>query len=679
MTHPSLCKNFSGLLHGGDYNPEQWTPEIWADDDVLMPEARFSAVTLGVFSWVSLEPEEGQYTFDWLDNRMDAQAKAGRIAILATPSAAMPAWMSKKYPEILRTWDDGVRHAHGRRVNYCWSSPVYKEKTATMARVLAERYKGHSALGMWHVSNELGGTCYCKLCQEAFREWLFDRYGSLHALNEAYWTAFWSHTFTDWEQLEIPNPIHGETSINGLTMDFRRFVSDQMVRFYRNEADQLRAVTPDIPITTNLMGTYPELDSRKIAPYLDVASWDSYPFFAGKPTELHSWRSASFCHDLTRGFKNKPFLLMECSPSSSNWYPVMGLKRPNMHILEGLQAIAHGADGVQYFQWRMGRGSSEQFHGAVVAHNQSADARVFKEVASLGNALQELESVAGTYTKSDVAIIYDWEQNWAIESVHAPRIDKRNYSLTVMDHYNVFWNAGISTDILGLSDDFSAYKLLVAPMAFMLDSATIDKLVAYVKNGGILVTSYWSGIVNESLLAYTGGGDPRWQDLLGLWNEEIDALYDDVKVDVLFNGRTFQARDLCELVVPKECEVLAEYGSEFYAGRPAVTRNLYGSGTAYYVASRNEEAFNREFLLGICMQHGIEPCVDGEWPEGVTVRQRGDYVFVLNCTPVEVEVRVTDSEFTSLVGPDFVGHVLKLPPFGTSVFQHAPSRVTVSI
>ena len=667
MIHPPLCRNFSGLLHGGDYNPEQWTQEIWDVDDELMPRAHFSAVTMGVFSWVSLEPSEGVYDFGWLDNRMDAQAKAGRLAVLSTPSAAMPAWMSKKYPEILRTGQDGVRRDHGIRVNYCWSSPIYREKTVQMAQVLAERYKDHLALAMWHVSNELGGMCYCDLCRSSFQDWLRERYRTLDVLNAAYWTAFWSHTYKEWDQIPIPNEIHGEHCVNGLTLDWKRFTSDQMVRFYCNEADQLRAVTPDIPVTTNLMGTYPELNPRAIAPHMDLASWDSYPFFAGKPTELSSWLHAAFCHDLNRSLKQKPFLLMECSPSSSNWYPVMGLKRPGMHTLEGLQAVAHGADGVQYFQWRMGRGSSEQFHGAVVAHNQSPEARVFQEVASLGAMLKDLKDVAGTDTSTNVAVIYDWEVNWAIESVHAPRIEQRHYGKTVVDHYQVFWQAGIGTDVIGCNADLSKYKLVVAPMLFMLDEATIQKLAQYVQNGGTLVTTYWSGIVNETLLAYTGGGHDKWKELFGIWTEEIDALYEGVEVDVNYGVRHYKAKELCELVNEQGCEVLAEYGSEFYAGRPALTRNLYGSGTAYYVASRNDAAFTKDFLLGLCTGLNIEPALAGDWPEGVTVQRRGEFIFILNCNAHEVEVRSSGLGMESLVGPGFEVGEIRLPAYGVSV------------
>lgn len=678
MIHPPLCRNFPGLLHGGDYNPEQWTPEIWDADDALMPKAQYSAVTLGVFSWVSLEPEEGQYSFEWLDNRMDAQAKAGRAVILATPSAAMPAWMSRKYPEVLRTGADKVQRMHGIRVNYCWSSPVYREKTAKMARVLAERYKDHPALAMWHVSNELGGTCYCDLCQDEFRAWLRQRYGSLEALNAAYWTAFWSHTYTSWDQVEIPNPKYGEHSINAMALDFRRFTSDQMIRFYRNEADELRAITPDIPITTNLMGTYPELDSRKIAPYLDVASWDSYPFFAGKPTELSSWLHASFCHDLNRALKNKPFLLMECSPSSSNWYPVMALKRPNMHVLEGLQAVAHGADGVQYFQWRMGRGSSEQFHGAVVAHNQAEDARVFQEVAQLGQILKDLSDVAGTETTAEVGLIYDWEVNWAVEAAHAPRIELRNYNDTVKQHYQSFWQAGISVDVIGVEADLSRYKLIVAPMLFAVSENTIQRLAAFVEQGGTLVTTYWSGIVNETMLAYTGGGNSTWRDLFGLWNEEIDALYEGDTVEITWGNQRYQARELCELVRPIGCEVLGEYASEFYAGRPALTRNRYGSGTAYYVASRNDQAFHDDFLLDLCARLDIEPAMEGEWPAGVTVQRRGDYLFVLNCTSAEVEIRANGEGLQSIVGAGFEAGTLTLPAFGSAVLKYVSVAAPVA-
>lgn len=654
--YPPLISNMPGIIHGGDYNPEQWPTQIWLEDTELMKKARWNAVTLGVFSWASLEPEEGNFTFDWLDEVIELQAKAGRKVGLATPSAAAPAWLSKRYPETLRVGPDGVRRKHGNRVNYCWTSPIYREKTRIIAQKLAERYRGHPALAYWHVSNELAGECYCDLCQGSFREWLRNRYVTLDALNAAYWAKFWSHTFTDWDQIEAPGEPYGETSINGLTLDWKRFVSDRIVDFFLNEANALRQITPDVPVTTNLMGAYPVLNPFKIAPHLDFAAWDSYPWFHSGPSDIETWVYTAFCHDLNRSLKSgKPFLLMECSPSSSNWYPVMALKRPNAHSLECLQAIAHGADGVQYFQWRQGRGSIEQFHGAVMAHNNRSDVRVFREVAEIGKTLEQLRGVVGAKKAAEVALIYDWEASWAIDVAAAPRKHNKGYMKAALAHYRPLWNAGINTDIIDSESDLAGYQLVIAPMLFMLKNGVPEQLAAFVENGGTLVLTYWSGVVDETSLAFVGGFPEPLRSTLGIWVEEIDALFPEQLNKIRTNasnlfeaGEIFEATELCELIHAEGADVLATYASDFYAGRPALTRNRHGAGDAYYVASRNDEAFTSAFVFGLCSQLGIEPAVKGSWPDGVTVQVREgdseDYVFVLNCTDRETVVGLQGGE-----------------------------------
>lgn len=669
-TNSRIVPKATGLLHGGDYNPEQWDSATLAEDDRLMDVVGWNEASMGIFSWVSLEPEEGKYTFDWLDERMDAMARHGRIVGLATPSAAQPAWMSLKYPEILRTGHDGVRRRHGHRVNFCWTSPRYREKTAVMARALAERYKDHPALGFWHVSNEYGGACYCDLCGAAFRDWLKERHGTLEALNAAHWTAFWGHTFTDWEQIETPTH-GGESSIIGLYVDWKTFVSDRIVDFFRHEASALREITPDVPVTTNLMGTYPELDAWKIAPHMDFAAWDSYPFFSGPPHTLEPWISTSFSHDLCRTLKGKPFLLMECSPSSSNWYPVMGLKRPGMHLLEGIQAVAHGSDGVQYFQWRQGRGSSEQFHGAVVAHNQREDARVFRDVADLGALLKSLSEIAGSTTNADVALIYDWECNWAIENVQAPRREKRDYKQTVVDHYRALLSQGIACDVISSECDLTPYRMVVAPMMFMLKPGVAERLSSFVEAGGTLLSGYWSAVVNESVLAFLNGGDETWKRLFGIWVEEIDARYADRPMTIrTADGTEYEARDLCELIHAEDAEVLATYAADFYAGRPAVTSMERGAGRAVYVASRNDDAFLSDTLGELARSAGVAPDVSGSWPEGVVVRKRvgshAEYVFVLNFNDHEVEVALEEPGLTVFATGDPSSR-LALPSYGHAV------------
>lgn len=676
-TYPPFFSRQKGLLHGADYNPEQWPESIWAEDSRLMEVAGFTSVSVGIFSWVSLEPAEGHYTFDWLDRVLDIQAEAGRSVFLATPSAAVPAWMSRKYPEVLRTGPDRVRRLHANRVNTCWSSPVFREKTAEIDRRLAERYAGHPALAAWHVSNEYGGYCFCDLCAARFRTWLRDKYGSLDALNQAYWTAFWSHTFTDREEIQIPGDPIGGTSILGLTLDWKRFSSWQIVDFFLHEKGVLNEVSPGVPCTTNLMGTYDVVDGFEIARHLDFVSWDSYPWFHGRPDEAKDWTWTSFCHDLNRSLKNgQPFLLMECSPSSSNWYKTMHLKRPGQNRLEGLQAIAHGADGVQYFQWRQSRGSLEQFHGGVVAHNNRESAKVFQDVVELGTALKELGDVVGSRVESEVAVIFDWEVMWATQTLLGYRTSELNYSKAVFEHYLPFADSHTPVDIVESTADLTRYKIVIAPMLFLLRPGVAENLARFVEAGGTLVTTCWSAWVDVTGLAFHGGYPEPLASALGIWSEEMDELYADQRNGFEWQGKRFEVRDYCERIHCTTAEPLATYTDHFYAGEPILTRNRFGKGAAYMIAGNPEPAFLKAFYGELCNSNEIRPAVEGQVPTGVSVRKRSggdkDFLFVLNYNQSTAQLDLSSEEWT---GPDgMAARVVELPAFGTAVLTRARDK-----
>jgi len=423
-----ISEKYPHFLHGGDYNPDQWLnyPRILDEDIRLMKLANWNVVSLGIFAWAAIEPEEGNYQFEWLDRIMDKLYDNGIYVILATPSAAPPAWLVQKYPEVARVDSNRVRHLFGGRQNHCFTSPIYREKVRNINRKLAERYKDHPALVAWHVSNEYGNDCHCDLCQEAFRTWLKKKYNNdIKRLNHEWWSYFWSHTFTDWSQIQTPSSI-GETTIHGLNLDYKRFVTDQTIDFFKNEIAPLKEFTPNVPITTNFMGTFPGLNYWKFAKHLDFISWDSYPTWHGNEEDWVVAYKTAFVHDINRSLKGgQPFMLMESTPSVTNWQPVSKLKRPGMHALSSIQAVAHGADTVLYFQWRKSRGGFEKFHGAVVDHCGHENTRVFKDVKEVGEMLKMLDPIIGTSVKSEVAIIYDWENNWAIEDAKGPRQEKR--------------------------------------------------------------------------------------------------------------------------------------------------------------------------------------------------------------------------------------------------------------
>lgn len=682
--YPPINPKCPHFLHGGDYNPEQWlhAPEILKEDLRLMKLAHCNAMSVGIFSWAALEPEEGRFTFDWLDQVMGDLANNGVFAVLATPSGARPAWMSQKYPEVLRVSADRTRILHGARHNHCYTSPVYREKTALINRKLAERYRNHPALLVWHISNEYGGECHCALCQDGFRAWLKERYGSLEALNQAWWTAFWSHTYTDWSQIESPAP-HGEWAVHGLNLDWKRFVTHQTTGFMKNEIAPLRELTPNVPVTTNMMGTYSGLNYWKMAPELDVVSWDNYPAWHGVGEDWKLGSSVSFVHDIYRCLKGgKPFMLMESTPSNVNWQEVCKPKRRGMHRLSSLQAVAHGADTVQYFQWRKSRGSFEKFHGAVVDHVGHDNTRVFRDVTEVGQLLEKLNTVIGTTVRAEVAIIYDWENDWAIGDLQGLSKKRRDYSGTCVAQYRPFWSWGVPVDVVSMDSDFAGYRLLIAPMLYMVRPGVAERIDKFVRNGGSLIATYWSGIVNESDLCFLGGFPGPLRKILGVWAEEIDVLHDgetNVVIPSAKNGLglagRYKARELCDLIHAENAQVLAKYGTDFYKGRPALTVHTFGKGKAYYIASRNDDRFQDDFYGGLVRGLELKRVLDVKLPKGVTAQLRtdgkNDFVFLLNFQPASRKVNLGRERVVDMLTGRAVQGTVTLPAYGSLVFRRS--------
>jgi len=632
--YPPVIPGFPHMLHGGDWNPDQWLhePGVIDEDFRLMEKSGCNTFSVGIFAWATLEPEEGRFEFAWLDDIMNRLAAHGFYAFLATPSGAKPRWMSEKYPEVRRINRAGQREPHGSRHNHCFSSPVYRDKVRTINTTLANRYKGHKALAGWHISNEYSGACFCEFCLRAFRAYLKTRYPSLDALNRAWWTSFWSQTFQSWEQID-PR----ESPVDGLNLDWDRFITHQTVDFMKGEIAPLKAATPAVPVTTNMMSTFVGLDYWRFTDISDRMCWDAYPTLHG----ADSWRQAvnlSFHHELYRTMKGGlPFMLMESTPSNTNWQQTPQLKKPGQHRQEMLLAIGHGADATMYFQWRKSLGAAEKMHGAVVDHGEPERTRVFQDVAAHGAFLKHLDAVVGTTVRPEVGLIYDWEVRWAIMYTQGPRQQAnrapydREYLQACQDHYRPFWKLGVPVDLIESLSAFDRYKVIVAPMLFMLKPGVVDRLDAFVKGGGTLVLTYLSGIVNETELVLRGGwpgGGLR--KMAGIWSEEIDSLYPDAPQRMVAapgNGigltGDHPVRDYCERVHPEGASVLATYQSDFYAGMPALTVNTHGLGRVYYLAARPAaDAFLDGFTRALVAQTKLSRCLDVDLPEGVTVQKR---------------------------------------------------------
>lgn len=652
--------NFGKLIHGGDYNPEQWLhmPEILEKDIEYFKKAKINEVSLGIFSWSTLEPEEGVFHFEWMEKIIDRLYENGISVMLATPSGARPKWMADKYPEVLRVDETRHRNLFGVRHNHCYTSPVYREKTRIINMELAKRFGNHPGVIAWHISNEYGGECHCPLCQAEFRKWLKEKYQTIENLNRAWATTFWSHTYNSFEQVESPSS-RGETALHGLNLDWKRFVTDRTVDFVKHEVQAIRDGGSDKPTTINMMYDFRGLNYHKFADIIDIVSWDNYPQWHKKQEYLTAMDDG-MQHDIMRSIQKKPFLLMESCPSATNWQPVSKLKKPGMLHAASMQAIAHGSDSVQYFQLRQSQGSSEKFHGAVIDHYGGDDTRVFGEVSQVGDSLEKLSEIAGAGVDAKVAVLFDWESRWAMEDAQGPRNAGLFYKETVEKSYYAFRKLGLNVDLIDMEQELDGYQVVAAPMLYMFRKGFEEKVRRYVEKGGRFILTYWSGIVDDTDLCFLGGTPYGLMDVVGLRSTEIDGLYDSesntgcpVKGNSLHLAKSYTCTNLCDLVKPSTAEVLMTYGSDFYAGMPAFTVNTYGAGKAYYVCADFEQGFYDEVYRKIAGEAGVKRTIS-HIPEGVEVTSRetqdAEYIFVQNFNRQPAEIRLPVEEYPVWLG-----------------------------
>lgn len=630
-----MKKPFKRILYGGDYNPNQWPKEIWQEDMRMFRDAHINSATINVFSWAKLQPSEETYDFEELDEIVKMLEKEGYDIVMATSTAALPAWMVKRYPEVARTDYEGRHHKFGQRHNACPNSPVYQKYAAALTEQLAKRYGKTGKVACWHVNNEYGGECYCENCEKAFRVWLRKKYGTIEEVNKAWNMEFWGHTLYDWDEIVLPNAL-GEgigpdkTAFAGISIDYRRFNSDSILENFKMERDIIRRYDPETPVTTNLMGTYPGLDYFKWAKEMDVVSWDNYPSYDTP------WSQTAMCHDLMRGLKNEPFMLMEQTPSQQNWQPYNSLKKPGQMRAQSYQTMAHGADTIQFFQLRRSVGACEKFHGAVIAHAGTENTRVFREVAALGEELERLgETVIGSMPDAKIGVIFDWDNYWALEYTSGPNRDLK-YVDQIHQYYSSLYRKNYSVDMIPVDADFSRYRVIIAPVLYMVKEGMAEALERFVAQGGILLTTFMSGIVGQSDNVHLGGYPGPLRKMAGVWVEEIDALAPEQTNSIRFSdGTVGTCRLLCDLMHLEGAEALAEYTSNFYAGMPTVTRNAFGKGAVYYVGANLDQASLDKVMSALLAESGTAPTVKEPTDLEVTVRETETekITFLINFQP----------------------------------------------
>lgn len=629
-------KQADRIYYGGDYNPDQWDDATVAEDMRLFRQAGINLLTLPVFSWAKLEPEEGVYDFGWLDAIIDRIWQNGIRVCLATSTAAQPAWLSTRYPEVLPVDIQGRRRTHGMRVFFCVNSLKYRERAAAIAHEFGRRYAHHSALAMWHVANEYGTSCYCPACQAKFRLWLRQRYGGIEELNARWNTAFWGRTVYAFDEIALPTELNDDYRFNpAVQLDYMRFLTDCTVECFNNERDVLKSYNPEIPVLTNTSGFIKKLDQFAFARNLDAVGWDNYPWPQDPP------HFVAMKHDIMRGLKGgQSFVLAEQSPNQQNWQPYNRLKRPGEVRLLSYQAMAHGADTCLFFQMRQSAAGQEKFHGAIIGHSGRSDTRVFREAEVLGRELAALgDRFLRARTPARVAFLMDWNSWWALELASGPSRDM-DYLKTLSAYYRPFFARNIAVDFVdpAADTDYSGYELVVAPMLYMTKPGVAEALTEYVRGGGHLLATVMTGLADENDRCVFGAYPGKLRDAMGIWVEETDALRPGEGNGLVVCGPLKLPRErydcgfLCDVLHTESAEALAVYVDDFYAGTPCVTRNRFGAGTAWYIGTQPEDAFLDDLTDAICREAGVEGLYASEPGVEATRRvgERGATVFLLN-------------------------------------------------
>ncbi|MFP3459535.1 beta-galactosidase [Arthrobacter globiformis] len=660
------------LAFGADYNPEQWPREVWAEDVRLMKEAGVNVVSLAIFSWARIQPARDSWDFDWLDDIINLLHANGIAVDLATATASPPPWLAAEHPEILPVTQNGETLWPGGRQHWRPTSPVFRQHALALVRTMAERYKDHPAVCAWHVSNELG--ChnvydYSDDAAAAFRRWLQDRYGTLEELNTAWGTDFWSQRYSDWNHIfpprkaaSYPNPTQ--------QLDFKRFSSDSLRLYLRAERAILNSITPDIPVTTNfmVMGETKGMDYAAWAADVDFVSNDHYVV---PGTQDHD--ELSFSANLTGNIAGgNPWFLMEHSTSAVNWQPVNTPKKPGALARDSLTHVAHGADAVCFFQWRQSRAGAEKYHSAMVSHAGS-DSRLFRDVTALGRTLGELSALTGSRREpARAAILFDWDSWWTSELDSHPS-DRLRYRQEALDWYSAFLASGIRADVLPVAASLDGYQLVIAPVLHVVPAELRSRLTAFVEAGGHLVTTYFSGVVDQNDHVWLGGYPGALSDLLGIRVEEFGPLAPDAEA-MLDDGSTGTLWADSVATTSGDTKVLRRFTSGDRAGEPAVTRRSVGSGSAGYVATRLGPGGLVRVLQEFAGLAGVESELPADLRGAVELAVRtgedGRFLFLINRTDQAVDISAVPGAVLAGTAP--ADGAAKLAARGVAVL-HTPN------
>ncbi len=643
--------NGGKFLYGVDYYPEAWDESQWEKDATMMQEAGINFVRLAEFAWVKMEPQEGHFNFDWLDRALKVLNAHGIKAVLGTPTASPPAWLYEKYPDIAAMDPNGTRYRYGSRRNYCLHNPAFIAATRRIVTAMAEHYKDHPGVIGWQIDNELGDPkCFDPASRAAFQKWCQRKYQTLDALNQAWGTIFWGHTYQAWSEIPLPWNTLFNVHNPSLALDFDRFQSDSTHEYLDLQTAILREMAPRQASTHNEMGMYSGVDYYDLNRSLDFVAWDNYPMFE---KDYAQYTGPGLAHDLMRGSKdNQNYIMMEQEGGLPGWSVFWGRQAPpELYRVWAYQSVAHGADGVCYFRWRTSRYGTEQYWQGVLDQDSYRNSR-YQVVARTGKELGQLtELLHGSKVVSPVAMLVSPDSRWAFEI--QPLVEDFHYDRQLHDFYDAFRRAGVSVDVAFPQSDLSTYRVVVAPALFVADQSLVNKLTAFVTNGGTLILTFRSGVKDEHNVVTNRTLPGAFAELAGVAIHEFDPQLNEEQEVVGPGELHFPARVWSDILEPTTAKVVASYGKGYYAGKAAVTENSVGKGLVYYVGTESASPFFYDRLIARTAQKNAL-ALNAKLPQGVEVAARqkagARILFLLNYTSNPQTVPLDQTYHNALTG-----------------------------
>lgn len=661
------------MYFGADYYPEHWPKERWETDAQMMQAAHINVVRLAEFAWSKLEPTEGHYDFAWLDEAIDMLNRYDIQVIIGTPTATPPKWLIDKHPDILPVDADGHVRGFGSRCHYCATNKNYHWHSDLIVGQLAKHYGRHPGVIGWQTDNEFGchstTRCYCDSCQQAFRQWLQRKYGTLEVLNEAWGTVFWSQTYTTWDQVIIPRKTVASHNPS-LLLDFYRFSSDMKVEFQARQLRILRHHSTSQFVTHNLMGLFPEIDYYDLGADIDFVSWDNYPRLGGTPDSTR----LALSHDLMRGIRKQNFWVMEEQSGPSGWEIVQSTPRPGEIRLWTYQAVSRGADGIVYFRWRTCRFGTEEYWHGIIDHD-GRPRRRYNEIQKTGKELAKLwPDLDGTEVKNDVAILYSYDQLWSLQI--QPNNPSLQYTGIVKEYYKRLHELNIGVDLVNHTDDFAGYKILIAPLLYLMAPELAVRLTKFVEDGGILVTTFRSGVKNWDNVVTDQTLPGELSELMGVEIEEYDSFYGETPIGISMElqGHKVEgtASTWCDVIIPRTANTIAKYTTQYYAGQAAITQNSLGKGQAIYVGTRLDANLTARLMDYVIALAGVPHGPLAETGIEVSIREKAGMrlLFLLNHSGEKQTISLANHYMDPLTDAPIVGEI-EIPPYGVVVLREA--------